>query len=81
MVTTEYIISFSSPISEMALNLVGDIGDSYRYSDNLCNLYIEGDIDERDIIRLVAQYITVEKVGLIKKTQLFEPVWAGTDDV
>jgi hypothetical protein len=79
MVTSEFVVTFSEPIGEMSLNLIGDIGEVYRYSDDLKNLYIEGEIDEIDLVKVIAQYVDVFKVGLIKHTRYLEPVWAGED--
>jgi hypothetical protein len=77
MVTSEFVVTFSEPINEMCLNLIGDIGEVYRYSEDLTNLYIEGDIDEIELVRLIANFVEVEKVGLIKHIRYLEPVWIG----
>jgi len=79
MITAEFVVTFSEPINEFSLNLIGEIGETYRYSDDLKNLYIEGEIDEIDLIRLISQYVSVFKVGLIKHTRYLEPVWVGED--
>lgn len=80
MITSEFVVTFSEPVGEMSLNFIGnELGEYYRYSDDLRNLYIEGEIDELDLIRVIAQYVDVFKVGLIKHTRYLEPVWAGED--
>lgn len=75
MVTSEYTITFTDPLSEFEILLLGKLGDDFSYNEDYTVCTIESLMGEREFIREIAQLIDVENIGLIQHLVTMEPDW------
>ncbi len=75
MVTSEYTLTFTDPISEFEMLLLCKLGDDFSYNEDFTVCTIETPMSERDFLKEVSEITVVENIGLIQHLVTMEPDW------
>ncbi len=75
MVTSEYTITFTDPISEFEMLLLCKLGDDFSYNEELTVCTVETLMGQREFLQAISELIQVENIGLIQHLVTMEPDW------
>lgn len=75
MVTIEYHVHFTKPVSEFSLVYLSTFVSHSVIDNNLKYIIVETTLNEREFLKLLSETVDVEKIGLIKHVRLLEPDW------
>ena len=75
MVTSEYTLTFTDPISEFEMLLLCKLGDDFSYNEDFTVCTIETSMTEREFLKEVSEITVVENIGLIQHLVTMEPDW------
>jgi hypothetical protein len=75
LVTSEYTLIFTDPISEFEMLLLCKLGDDFSYNEDYTVCTIETLMGEREFLREISELTDVENIGLIQHLVTMEPDW------
>jgi hypothetical protein len=75
LVTSEYTLTFTDPISEFEMLLLCKLGDDFSYNKDFTVCTIETPMSEREFLKEVSEITVVENIGLIQHLVTMEPDW------
>jgi hypothetical protein len=75
LVTSEYTITFTDPISEFEMLLLCELGDDFSYNTDFTVCTVETSMGQREFLQAISELIQVENIGLIQHLVTMEPDW------